>query len=244
LIWQWIANVIIRPVDRKISDAYQSVLFFQFSPTFFVLFGLFNPSLLSLRCALYRGKLFLIFLVRNPFEGCSMFYRYRFLSRGAAIVLTLGLVMSPASSAIGASTNGTSNATIIAPLTINVINPFLAFGQVVPSEASGAVVITANGGSTTRTTTGGTSVLPGPFGASVFFVTGETGSPVTVVLPTSILVNAGPNNMTVDTFQSSPPSPYNQPGGGQFLSVGGTLHVAANQPAGNYSGTFDVSVNY
>jgi subtilase family serine protease len=173
-----------------------------------------------------------------------MFYRYRFLIRSAALVLTLGLVMSPATSAVGASATGTSNATIVAPLSINVINPFLAFGQVVPSEASGTVVITANGGGTTRTATGGTSVMPGPFGASVFFVTGETGSPVTVVLPSSILVNSGANTMTVDTFQSSPSSPYNQPASGQFLSVGGTLHVAANQSPGTYSGTFEVSVNY
>lgn len=173
-----------------------------------------------------------------------MFYRYRTLSRGAALVLTLGLVMSPATSAVGASTTGTSNATIVAPLAINVINPFLAFGQVVPSGTPGTVIITANGGSTTRSTTGGATVLPGPFGASVFFVTGETGSPVTVVLPVSAIVNAGPNTMTVDAFQSSPPSPYNQPASGQFLSVGGTLHVAANQVAGLYSGTFEVSVNY
>jgi Mat/Ecp fimbriae major subunit len=174
-----------------------------------------------------------------------MFYRYRFLSRSAAIVFALGLVMSPATSAVGASTSGTSNATIVSPLSINVINPFLAFGQVVPSASPGTVVITANsGGGTTRTATGGASVQPGPFGASVFFVSGESGSPVTVVLPTSIFVNSGANTMTVDTFQSNPPSPYNQPASGQFLSVGGTLHVAANQAPGAYSGTFDVSVNY
>jgi hypothetical protein len=176
-----------------------------------------------------------------------MLYRYRNFLRIAAPVFTILLALAPSSATpapVGSQASGDASATVVQPLSINVINPFLVFGKAASSGSDGTIVVTANAGSSSRSSTGGASIISSPFGAAVFFISGETGSPVNVVLPGSILVNSGANSMTVDSFQSSPPSPYNQPASGQFLSVGGTLHVAANQPPGSYAGTFNVSVNY
>jgi type 1 fimbria pilin len=50
--------------------------------------------------------------------------------------------------------------------------------------------------------------------------------------------------MTVDTFTSNPSGTGTLSGGAQTLNVGATLHVAGAQAAGNYTGTYNVTVAY
>ncbi|MEO0882854.1 MAG: DUF4402 domain-containing protein, partial [Pseudomonadota bacterium] len=69
----------------------------------------------------------------------------------------------------------------------------------------------------------------------------------TVTVPTSVqIANAASDTMTVDSFAAaSLDGSFALSGAGaDAFNVGGTLTVAANQPAGEYTGTFIVSVEY
>jgi hypothetical protein len=135
-----------------------------------------------------------------------------------------------------------ANATIIAPIAISNSDA-LDFGDVVPGTSLGTVVMATAG---TRSATGGTtlgSVNVG--GAADFTVTGADGYAYSITLPSSItLSDGGVNTMSVDTFTSNPSGTGTLTGGSQALAVGATLHVGANQVAGSYSGSFDVTVTY
>ena len=50
--------------------------------------------------------------------------------------------------------------------------------------------------------------------------------------------------MALNNFISSPPTGLLSGGGSQLIQVGATLIVGSGQPAGNYVGTFTVTVNY
>ncbi|HEX7029957.1 MAG TPA: DUF4402 domain-containing protein [Gammaproteobacteria bacterium] len=138
----------------------------------------------------------------------------------------------------------TANATATIVQAIAITNGGdLAFGSIVADTATaGTVVIAADG---TKSSTGGvTTTTAQTTSAAQFTVTGVTDYAFTVTLPSSpvTLSDGGTNNMTVDTFTDN--APANITGGSVTFGVGGTLNVAAGQAAGNYTGTFSVSVAY
>jgi hypothetical protein len=61
-----------------------------------------------------------------------------------------------------------------------------------------------------------------------------------------VVISSGANNMTVDTFTSSPETPGTLSSGTQTLTVGATLHLVVSQAAGAYTSAtpFEVTVNY
>ena len=75
---------------------------------------------------------------------------------------------------------------------------------------------------------------------------GASNKAVIISLPAngSIRLNSGANSMAVNGFVSNPASLSSLPTGGATLSVGASLVVAPNQPPGNYSGSFPVTVNF
>jgi hypothetical protein len=143
-------------------------------------------------------------------------------------------------------TSAGASATIVAAISI-VKNVDLNFGAVVPDGAAPGTVVLTPAASPVRTPT--TLKLGNPTGvaAARFTVTGEAGSDYTVTLPASAVITNGTpaDDMTIDNFTSSPSG-----GAGhltvttQTVYVGGTLNVAAAQPAGIYTGTFNVTVSY
>jgi hypothetical protein len=50
--------------------------------------------------------------------------------------------------------------------------------------------------------------------------------------------------MALNSFASSPPTGTLSGGGSQLIQVGATLTVGSSQAPGNYSGSFNVTVNY
>ena len=130
------------------------------------------------------------------------------------------------------------------PAAITIRNDVpLAFGSLIASNAAGTITITPAGSRNASVVVpfGATG-----FSAASFTVTIPAGNPhFTIILPASTtLAGSGGGSMTVDSFQS-------QPGGGgnvdahsnsATLTVGATLRVGPNQPAGTYSGTFLVMV--
>ena len=117
----------------------------------------------------------------------------------------------------------------------------LDFGSLAPGAVAGTVVISPAGG---RATTGGVSGISGTFGPGAFNVAITSGSATFFfLLPTTATLSSGANTMTVNAFTSNPPpnsATVPGPPGSRSLSVGATLNVGANQPAGTYTGTYSI----
>ena len=137
---------------------------------------------------------------------------------------------------------GTATATVITPIAITAVNQ-LDFGKFA-GFTGGNVVMTAGG---SRSFTGTVVAGVNAGNAASFSVTGDAGSTYAITLPTSATLTGPGTDMVVGTFISSPTVVAGgtlNGSGAQTLSVGATLVVPASQVAGNYSGTFDVTVAY
>lgn len=119
----------------------------------------------------------------------------------------------------------------------------LRFGAIFTSPAPGTVVLSPTG---TLSTTGGVSLGSQlPVGPATFSVTGAANATYAITLPGSVVLSSPGGTLTVTSFTSSPGLTGRlDPTGQQTLSVGGTLNVLANQPDGDYTGTFSVTVAY
>lgn len=119
----------------------------------------------------------------------------------------------------------------------------LALGRFI-ATTGGTVTISPDG---VRSGSGGVILLGGASATSAAFSLTESGTGTsltwtTITLPASATLGSGGASMTLNNFTSNPDR--NVTAGVQLLSVGATLVVSPNQPAGNYTGTFAVSVNY
>ena len=157
----------------------------------------------------------------------------------AGAVVVAGLVAGVAATVQAAADTGNATATIIIPIAIANTTD-LAFGSVVSSGSADTVVVSPAG----ARTCGGTLTCTNSVTAGAFDVTGGTGETYTISLPASTTVISGGDNMTVDTFVSTPTPTGTLTGGAETLLVGATLQVAASQPNGSYTGTYSVTVNY
>lgn len=153
----------------------------------------------------------------------------------AAVSIAVGL---GAHQALAATVSGHANATIVSAVNLTESTP-MNFGFVIPGASAGTLVVSPAGGTTPTNVT----YLNGA-AAGAWNVTGTSGQPMVVTFDTSDLL-AGPGpSMTIDTFTTDAPATFTS--GSVNFHVGATLHVdtAANQTAGNYSGTYSVTVNY
>jgi hypothetical protein len=142
-----------------------------------------------------------------------------------------------------ASATSNASATIIGPIAI-ANTTAMNFGNVAVGAVGGTVVLTPGG---SRSVTGGVT-LPATAGtvtAAAFNVTGVDSYTFAITLPASLTITSGANNMTVNTFTSTP-SGTGTISGTTALTVGATLNVTASQPSGNYTSAapFTVTVNY
>jgi hypothetical protein len=120
----------------------------------------------------------------------------------------------------------------------------LALGRFV--AASGGTVVVSPAG--VRSSSGGVLLLAGGIVSSAAFSLTESGDGdplkwTTITLPASATLTSGGASMTLTDFTSNPNGTFNA-SPLKELTVGATLNVGPNQPAGAYSGTFSVSVNY
>ncbi|HZI94078.1 MAG TPA: DUF4402 domain-containing protein [Patescibacteria group bacterium] len=119
----------------------------------------------------------------------------------------------------------------------------LCFGQIVSTGMPGTVTVDPSG---IRSASGGVALgSAAGVGAAIFRVTGEPNASYSITLPSSTLFVSAGRSMTIDRFTSSPKESGNLgPGGAQWLSVGGTLHVGPSQTTAIYDGTVEVTVAY
>ena len=129
---------------------------------------------------------------------------------------------------------------------LNLVNTRgIDFGRFV-AGTGGTVVISAAG---LRSRTGGVVLLNSPSaGQATFSVSkssnGGSNKAVIISLPTngSTRLTSGSNSMAVNSFVNSTLGTVTT--AGTLLSVGATLTVSASQPAGAYSGSFPLIVNF
>lgn len=148
-----------------------------------------------------------------------------------------------ASSAQAATTaTGTATAEVLSSLTVTAVDD-LRFGQIAANTGG---TVTVNADSTVAST--GALVSTGTRGPASFDVVGTPSTMVIVTLPAAA-VNltrvSGTETMSLNGFNTDPNGAFqlDASGLGSF-TVGGTLNVGNAQVAGQYTGTFDVSVEY
>jgi hypothetical protein len=167
-------------------------------------------------------------------------YRKFLVAAGIAVGVAAA---APASAApVSATTDAGGKALILIPLKITKVAD-LDFGTVIESSTSGTVVMPADGSG--RTVTGGVVPVSSAAGNRAQFAGAGTPNeqvsiflapPATIkdaagdTLPISLSLEA--SSVTIDSSHAF------------FVGVGGTVSVAANQPDGDYNGTFTVLAQY
>ena len=161
----------------------------------------------------------------------------------------LALVLPSAGSAlplqlIAPDKNSLGTARIVLPASVTKLND-MDFGFVTVTSA-GTAVLDSNSGAIT--TTGGVQFAGGLPHAAQFAAVSPSKTVVHILLPkqAAILTRVGgTETMTVDSWTINGNATRNVVAHELFaFSVGGTLHVNANQAEGTYTGTFNVTFNY
>ncbi|QOY93890.1 DUF4402 domain-containing protein [Massilia sp. UMI-21] len=123
----------------------------------------------------------------------------------------------------------------------------LDFGRFV-AGTGGTITVSPAG---VRSRSGGVVLLNSPAAGQAAFTlarssNGGSNKAVIISLPPNgnIRLSSGASSMAVSSFVNSPTSLLTVPAGGTTLSIGATLSVAPNQPAGVYSGSFPLTVNF
>lgn len=159
--------------------------------------------------------------------------------------LAIVLLSFASSSFAQVTASATATATILAPIAISKSTD-MNFGNLAVNNTAGTVALAPTN---VRTPSGGVT-LPNPTGgpvAALFVVTGIVDATYSITLPTTdYIISSGANNMTVNTFVSSPSTTGTLTLGTSNLSVGATLNVLGSQADGTYTNLtgFDVTVNY
>ena len=115
----------------------------------------------------------------------------------------------------------------------------LEFGNAAgDADVAGTVVLSP---AEAKTVTGGAFDFGGGLEAVLFVIILQNDNdPYSCTVPT-FQVTSGANSMNVDTFTSNPPLSGTMPGTEEDMFIGATVHLAAGQPAGNYSGTITLT---
>jgi hypothetical protein len=151
----------------------------------------------------------------------------------------------------GYAVNVTMNANAVvaaAALTAVETTP-VDFGTIIISTVASEVTINASAGAATPSVTSGSASVSGGT-SGVITVTSNLDANLTVTYPANATINDGTgppaNTMTMSQISTnSTASPFAATvAGPNLIHVGGVLSVANGQAAGNYTGTFTVTVNY
>ncbi|MEM1390554.1 MAG: DUF4402 domain-containing protein [Pseudomonadota bacterium] len=117
----------------------------------------------------------------------------------------------------------------------------LYFGSIVPPTTGTARITLSPEGA--RQCPANASCLTNDHHAARFGVTGEENRFFVVSIPNAMTVANGTDTMAIENMISSVPVGFLANGYDEFC-VGGELVVNANQPSGDYAGTYNVAVEY
>lgn len=154
----------------------------------------------------------------------------------------LGVVAAAAMASTGAqAATQTASAEVDIVAAVQLAqNDGLDFGVVASSGTAGTVALPI--GSNTRICSAGVTCV-GTALRGRFTVSGATtGYVVAINVPASTTLNSGANNMLLSLVPSM--TSFTAGAGPQEFFVGGSLAVGANQAAGTYTGSYNVSADY
>jgi len=150
---------------------------------------------------------------------------------------------------------GVAEAAVVTPLTL-VKRDDLHMGTIIPSGSADIVTLNVNGN---RTSGANVTLIGNSHRVARFAGQGSLGQLVIISIDTSTSLTGPGPNMLMNNFQFGPdttlPGTYLptgptgnvvllDPSGVYGFVVGADLAVGANQPGGQYSGTFDVTADY
>jgi len=143
------------------------------------------------------------------------------------------------------ATEATGSAIVLKPLSL-VRKTNMDFGTLITSATAGTAAINPVTG--VLTTTGGVTPVPGGVSPAVFLGAGSRNAPYQIRLPKNPITltrAGGTETMSVSNWTLDGPT-NRMIGANEAFSfnVGARLAVGANQVAGTYVGTFDVTVHY
>lgn len=167
----------------------------------------------------------------------------------AKAAMGLGALIAASSTAlaapVSAPTSPQARALLLIPLTLTKVQD-LHFGSIVPSmTTAGWVAINATSGA--RTASAGLTLMPADIGQRGQFAGAGTPNQqvIMALTPPAQLTNAGGD--TIDVLALTLDGPTTRTIGANssfFVGVGGTIFIAANQPEGLYSATYDLTADY
>jgi len=138
-------------------------------------------------------------------------------------------------------TSGAATTTV----TANVYPPIaeaMQFGAIVkPASGSGTVTLTTGGA---VSTTSGQVVAASPHGAAGFTVTGGGNASVSLTVPSTFVMTAGTQSLTVTTSSTASGTLTLAAGGSTAFTVGGSFPIASTTASGAYTGNLIVTVAY
>jgi hypothetical protein len=135
-----------------------------------------------------------------------------------------------------------ADAVIVTPISvINVEGENLDFGTIAADTAAGTVTVDGAGGLTSSSPN---LIVTGSTGnAAAFDVSGQANLAYTATIDPSVTLSGPGTDMSATLTKYGGAAALDGTGSDSF-TVGGTLSVGANQAAGSYTGSFDVSVAY
>lgn len=168
----------------------------------------------------------------------------RLLAASAALAPLL-LAAAGQAAPVAATKNDAGKATILKSLSI-VDKTSLDFGELVVGSAGTAVLDPVSGKITS--TTGTVTPVGTTAHAATFTATGSKNSVVNIKVPTAAITLTrvgGGGTMTVSNWTLEGKANRKFPLNSAFdFNVGGTLNIGANQPDGDYVGSFAITVQY
>jgi Domain of unknown function (DUF4402) len=170
-----------------------------------------------------------------------------------ALLAACAAALAPAAQAQQADADAAAKAIVLRPLSFFKVDD-LEFGDIVPNPtAAGTVRLFPNG---SRTASAGILLVGSSHAPARFAGLGTTNQQINVSLGANSILITGPGpSMRVRNFEigstptailSTTPRRFRITSAlGNFnFPVGGILEVGANQPEGEYSGTFTITLNY
>jgi Domain of unknown function (DUF4402) len=170
----------------------------------------------------------------------------------ATMCVCLSWAASPAFAAPPAAKTGAAEAIVLRPLSFIKIDD-LNFGRIFPSNTAGTVTLSPTG---TRTTNNGIVLIGVTHEPARFGGQGAVNQQVAISISSStILINGPGASMRVRNFVigSTPTAvlgttprrfTISNPAGTFAFPVGATLEVGANQAPGQYTGNWNITLNY
>ena len=167
----------------------------------------------------------------------------------AKTALALGALLATASPAVAAPVSAPApppaRALLLIPLTLTKVQD-LHFGTIVPSTTT-AGFVSINAVSGARTASAGLTLMPADIGQRGQFAGAGTPNQqvIMALTPATDLTNLAGDTIPVLAMNLDGPTTRTIAADHTFfVGVGGVIFIAANQPDGLYSATYDLTADY